>query len=509
MGITAGCLLTEVGASGGGSFVVSLGDHIGIGTLPLVYSGSSALRQQYLPALATGEKIGCYALTEPQAGSDALAAQTTAELTPDGKHYILNGTKQYITNAAFADLFTVFAKVDKSLFTAFVVERGTPGLSVGKEEHKLGIAGSSTCSVILENVLVPVDNVLGEVGAGHRVAFNILNIGRLKLGAGCLGGIKVAMAQAITYAKQRQQFGRPIASFGLIQHKIAEMVIRAYVLESLVYRTTGLIETRLEGLDKTVADYDEQVIRGIEEYAVECAIAKVYGSEMLAFAADEMVQIYGGYGYDEEFPAARTYRDARIYRIFEGTNEINRLLIADTLLRRAMRGELPLLQAAQQMSGTVFAPLPALGVSNGASLQVEQQLLARGKQALLLCAGTAVQHFQRDLPEQQEALGLIADMTIAIYAAESALLRTLKHVQEGHGADAQLRLDITRAWCHELPERLAHLGRTLLAATSEGDTLSTHLAVLHKLTRATPPNTIALRRHVAEAALAMERYPLA
>lgn len=269
MGLTSGLILMEQAAMGGASFSVSIGDHVGIGTLPIVYSGSRALRQKYLPDLATGTKLGCYALTEPQSGSDALAARTSAELSADGKHYLLNGAKQYITNAAFSDVFTVFAKVDKSLFTAFVVDRDTPGLSVGKEEHKMGIVGSSTCPVIFEDVAVPVENVLGEVGAGHRVAFNILNIGRLKLGAGCLGGMKLAMAHAIPYAKQRQQFGRAIASFGLIQQKIADMTLKAFAVESLVYRTAGLIEARLESLDASLPDYDAQVIKGIEEYATE------------------------------------------------------------------------------------------------------------------------------------------------------------------------------------------------------------------------------------------------
>jgi len=506
MGMTSGMLLMETAALGGGSFLTSLADHVGIGTLPIVYSGSEALRQRYLPLLATGEKLGCYCLTEPQSGSDALAAQTTAALSPDGTHYTLNGAKHFITNGAFSDLYTIFAKVDKTLFTAFVVERDAPGLSLGKEEHKMGIIGSSTCPVMLENVPVPAENILGEVGAGHRVAFNILNVGRLKLAAGCLGAMKAAMAQAIPYAKQRQQFGRAISSFGLIQQKIADMVSNTYVLESLVYRTTGMIEARLDTLDQAATDYDAQVIKSIEEYAIECSIAKVFGSEMLDFVVDEMVQIYGGYGFIEEFPAARAYRDARINRIFEGTNEINRLLIPDTLMRRAMRGQLALMEAVQQVSSNLLAPLPPLQDNGDMPLHGERQLLERGKTALLLCAGVAVQTFDTEIAEQQEVLGLLADMSIALYAAESALLRTLKHLTSG--TSDQLRLDITRAWCSALPETIERLGSTVLAAAVEGDALHIPLAALRKLTRVTPMNRVALKRRIATAAIESERYPL-
>jgi alkylation response protein AidB-like acyl-CoA dehydrogenase len=508
MGLTYGMLLMETAGLGGGSFLTSIADHIGIGTLPIVYSGSDELRQRYLPQLATGEKLGCYCLTEPQSGSDALAAQTSAELSADGTHYLLNGAKHYITNAAFSDLFTVFAKVDKTLFTAFVVERDAGGLTIGKEEHKMGIVGSSTCPVYLENTPVPVENVLGEVGAGHRVAFNILNVGRLKLGAGCLGGMKSAIAAAIPYAKERHQFNRPIASFGLIQQKIADMAIRTYVLESLIYRTTGLIEARLDALDETADDYDAQVIKSIEEYAVECSIAKVAGSEMLDFVVDEMVQIYGGLGFIEESPAPRAYRDARINRIFEGTNEINRLLIPDTLMRRAMRGQLPLMDAVQQVTQNLLAPLSPLTDRDDDPLHVERQLIERCKQGALLCAGVAVQHYQQELAEQQEVLGMIADMAIEIYGAESALLRTLKYLSSEAGDPDSFRLDATRAWCRALPEKIERLGASTLAAAVEGDALTTPLAALKKLTRVTPVNTVAMKRRVAALMIDAERYPL-
>jgi alkylation response protein AidB-like acyl-CoA dehydrogenase len=508
MGLTYGMLLMETAGLGGGSFLTSIADHIGIGTLPIVYSGSDELRQRYLPQLATGEKLGCYCLTEPQSGSDALAAQTSAELSADGSHYLLNGAKHYITNAAFSDLFTVFAKVDKTLFTAFVVERDAGGLTIGKEEHKMGIVGSSTCPVYLENTPVPVENVLGEVGAGHRVAFNILNVGRLKLGAGCLGGMKSAIAAAVPYAKERHQFDRPIASFGLIQQKIADMAIRTYVLESLIYRTTGLIEARLDALDETADDYDAQVIKSIEEYAVECSIAKVAGSEMLDFVVDEMVQIYGGLGFIEESPAPRAYRDARINRIFEGTNEINRLLIPDTLMRRAMRGQLPLMDAVQQVTQNLLAPLSPLTDRDDDPLHVERQLIERCKQGTLLCAGVAVQHYQQELAEQQEVLGMIADMAIEIYGAESALLRTLKYLSSEAGDPDSFRLDATRAWCRALPEKIERLGASTLAAAVEGDALTTPLAALKKLTRVTPVNTVAMKRRVAALMVDAERYPL-
>jgi hypothetical protein len=508
MGLVSGMLLMESASLGGGSFLTSIADHVGIGTLPIVYSGSDALRQRYLPQLATGEKLGCYCLTEAQSGSDALAAQTVAELSPDGTHYLLTGTKQYITNAAFSDLYTVFAKVDKSLFTAFVVEREAPGLSIGKEEHKMGIIGSSTCPVTLDKVPVPVENILGEIGAGHRVAFNILNVGRLKLGAGCLGAMKAAMAETIPYAKQRQQFGRAIASFGLIQQKIADMAITTYVLESLIYRTAGLIESQLATLAPDTANYDQHVIKGIEEFAVECSIAKVFGSEMLDFVVDEMVQIFGGYGFIEESPAPRAYRDARINRIFEGTNEINRLLIPDTLMRRAMRGQLPLMDAVQQVVGNLLAPLSPLTERDDNPLQLEQQIIERCKQAALLCAGISVQTFQQELAEQQEVLGFIADMAIELYAAESALLRTLKYLNSGAHQASPLRLDITRSWCRELPEKIERLGIKALAASVEGDALATPLAALKKLTRVTPLNGVTLKRSVAAATIEAERYPL-
>ncbi|HEY7709554.1 MAG TPA: acyl-CoA dehydrogenase family protein [Candidatus Entotheonella sp.] len=508
MGLTCGMLLMETAGLGGGSFLTSIADHIGIGTLPIVYSGSDELRQRYLPQLATGEKLGCYCLTEPQSGSDALAAQTSAELSADGTHYLLNGAKHYITNAAFSDLFTVFAKVDKTLFTAFVVERDAGGLTIGKEEHKMGIVGSSTCPVYLENTPVPVENVLGEVGAGHRVAFNILNVGRLKLAAGCLGGMKSAIAAAVPYAKERHQFDRPIASFGLIQQKIADMAIRTYVLESLIYRTAGLIEARLSALDETADAYDAQVIKSIEEYAVECSIAKVAGSEMLDFVVDEMVQIYGGLGFIEESPAPRAYRDARINRIFEGTNEINRLLIPDTLMRRAMRGQLPLMDAVQQVTQNLLAPLSPLIDRDDDPLHVERQLIERCKQGALLCAGVAVQHYQQELAEQQEVLGMIADMAIEIYGAESALLRTLKCLSSEAGDPDGFRLDVTRAWCRALPEKIERLGASTLAAAVEGDALTTPLAALKKLTRVTPVNTVAMQRRVAAIMIDAERYPL-
>ncbi len=372
----------------------------------------------------------------------------------------------------------------------------------------MGIIGSSTCPVTLDKVPVPVENVLGEIGAGHRVAFNILNVGRLKLGAGCLGAMKSVIAQTIPYAKQRQQFGRAIASFGLIQQKIADMAIATYVLDSLIYRSAGLIAAQLATLSPEAEDYDQQVIKGIEEFAVECSIAKVFGSEKLDLAVDEMVQIYGGYGFIEESPAPRAYRDARINRIFEGTNEINRLLIPDTLMRRANRGQLPLMQAVEQVVGNLLAPLSPLMEHDDNPLHLEQQMIERCKQAALLCAGISVQTHQQALAEQQEILGFIADMTIELYAAESALLRALKHHAGGDEHANALRLDMTRSWCRELPEKIERLGTQTLAASVEGDALSMPLAALKKLTRVTPVNGVTLKRNVAEALIGAERYPL-
>ncbi|MBC7104494.1 MAG: acyl-CoA dehydrogenase family protein, partial [Firmicutes bacterium] len=398
----------------GGSFAVAMLAHTGIGVLPVVFFGNRDQKEKYLPGLAKGTLIAAYALTEPGAGSDALNAKTRAVLSPDGGHYILNGTKQFITNAGFADIFITFARVDGEKFTAFIVERNTPGVTVGPEEKKMGLDGSSTCPVIFEDARVPVENVLGQVGRGHLVALNVLDIGRLKLGAACVGSGKLAVEIAAKYALQREQFGRPIARFGLIQEKLARMAAHTYAVESSVYRTTGDIEERLAGV---AADDGEQVARAISDYAVECSINKVYGSEALDFIVDEAVQIHGGYGYIKEYVVERFYRDARINRIFEGTNEINRLLIPGTLLRRAMKGELALLAAAQRLAKEVLELGPALPAED-APLAAETAMVEAAKKVFLLVGGTAAQKFMDKIQDEQEILAALADLVIAVYTME-------------------------------------------------------------------------------------------
>ncbi len=490
--------------AGVSSFSVSHGAHTGIGTEPLVYFGTEEQKRKYLPKLATGELLAAYALTEPGSGSDALGAKTRADLSPDGRHYILNGTKMWITNAGFADLFTVFAKVNGEQFTAFLVERTFPGFTVGREEKKMGIKGSSTCALNLDNVPVPVENVLGEIGKGHKIAFNSLNLGRLKLAAGCVGGCKVAFDHAVSYAKERHQFGRAICEFGLIKHKLGEMVIRTWVNESMVYRTTRMIDEALEGID--VDDMPAQM-KAIEEYAIECAINKVMASEALDYAVDEMVQIYGGYGYSQEYPAERAYRDARINRIFEGTNEINRLLTTDMLLRRAVKGRLPLIPAARALKDELLAG-PSLQEDEDEWLGAEKRLLANSKKVALLIAGMAMQKYMEALAEEQEIVGDISDIVMDVYAMESALLRTLKLIAQRGPEATSLQMDITRTYINDAVERIAARARRALAAIAEGDELRTYLGALRRLTRHTPINTVATRRRIADAMIEAGRYAL-
>ena len=470
-----------------GSFSVGFGAHTVIGTLPIVYFGTDEQKERYLPRLATGELIGAYALTEPTAGSDALAARTRATLTQDGRAYLLTGTKQFITNGGFADVFTTYAKVDGERFTSFIVDRATDGLAIGPEEHKMGIKGSSTTSLFFDNARVPAENLLGDVGAGHRVALNILNVGRLKLATACLGAAKRALRQAIAYAQERRQFGRPIASFGLIKQKLAQMAVRIYLLESLVYRTGGLIESA-RGTLGTPA-------RAIEEYAVECAIAKVYGSEAYGFVADEVVQVFGGYGYIEEYPAARAYRDARISRIYEGTNEINRLLISTMLLRRAERGRLPLIAALKRAAetGAAEAQIAGMAASPGdGSLAAEWRQVEMAKQAALAVAGPAISKQGEALQEQQEVLAWVGDLAIEIFAAESGLLRALRR----HAAEAQI--DLVRAGVAEGLVRIEAVCRKILAATAHGEDLRTRLAAVRRSMPDVPPDPVRMHRRIAE-----------
>ncbi len=482
------------------SFAVSVGAHVGIGMLPIVFFGNEDQKRRFLPRMARGELIGAYALTEPTAGSDAMAIRTTAVRTPDGGAYLLNGSKQFITNATFADLFITFAKVDGQQHTAFIVERSTPGLGVGPEEHKMGIRGSSTAALLFDNARVPAENLLGEVGQGFKIAMNILNMGRFKLAAGCLGAARAAFREAVLYARERRQFGRPISSFGLIKQKLAQMATRLYATESMVYRTGGLVDAALggEGADS------KAVMAALEEYAVECSINKVFASEVLDFVVDETVQIFGGYGFIEEYPAARAYRDARINRLFEGTNEINRMVITGMLLRRAQRGQLPLVQAARAASEELLAP-PALGDGQGAGpLAAERQQVALAKKAALFAAGVALQKHAAGIEEQQEILAWLADMVAEIFAMESAVLRAA----QAAGGEESLHALLARGYVQEALPRLDALARQVLAASAEGEDLRTVLAGLRRLLRYTPLNTVALQRTIADRAVEAGRYPL-
>ncbi|AEG33310.1 Butyryl-CoA dehydrogenase [Thermus thermophilus SG0.5JP17-16] len=475
--------------SGSGGFSVTYGAHTSIGTLPLVYFGTEEQKRKYLPKLASGEWIAAYCLTEPGSGSDALAAKARATLSEDGKYYILNGVKQFISNAGFAHLFTVFAKVDGEHFTAFLVERDTPGLSFGPEEKKMGIKASSTRQVILEDVKVPVENVLGEIGKGHKIAFNVLNVGRYKLGAGAVGGAKRALELSAQYATQRVQFGRPIGRFGLIQQKLGEMASRIYAAESAVYRTVGLIDEALEGKKGA-----EAVMAGIEEYAVEASIIKVLGSEVLDYVVDEGVQIHGGYGYIQDYPIERAYRDARINRIFEGTNEINRLLIPGMLLRRALKGQLPLIQAAQKLQKELLEP------SFEEPEDVELHQIAGLKKLALMVAGLAVQKYGQQVEEEQEVLGAVADILIDAYAAESALLRARRL---GGVAQAMTRIYLVQAL-----DRAQSLALSVLPRLVEGDEARVVYSAARRLTKHEPADLVALRREVAEAVLEAQGYPI-
>lgn len=499
-------LLWEKMAQAGGSFMASFGTHTGIGSLPIIFFGNPDQKRRYLPGLASGQIIGAYALTESEAGSDALNAKTTATLSPDGKYYILNGQKQFITNAGIADLFTTYAKVDGNKFTAFIVERNYDGVSVDEEENKMGVKGSSTRSVIFSDVKVPVENLLGEIGRGHIVALNVLNMGRFGLGAGNLGGAKRAMQEAVTYAKKRVQFGKPIAEFGLIKHKIAEMAIQSFMMESMVYRTGGLTDRILGPIDRHAEDVGMQMANGIEEYNIEDSINKIFCSEMTGNIVDEAVQIHGGYGYIHDYPVERGYRDARINRIWEGTNEINRLLIMDMLTKRAMKGRLPVLAAAQKVAGELLTLRPKVESDDG-KLTLQQEMIEISKKITLLVTGAAVQKYMMKLAEEQELLGLISDMVIQVFAMESGLLRAMKTMGRPMDERGQIQRAMVKVFVNDAFERLEGFAKKALAAVAEGDTLRTQLSALKKLSRFTPVNTIALRREIADYVIKVGRYP--
>ncbi len=478
-----------------GSFAGWYSAHTGIGTLPILLFGNEQQKAKYLPRLATVELLSSYALTEPLAGSDAMAIRTRADLAPDGQHYILNGQKMWITNGGAADLFVVFAKVGGEKFTAFLVERAYPGVSSGAEEHKMGIKGSSTTAVYLDNVPVPVENVLGEIGRGHIIAFNILNIGRLKVGVAAMGTAKNVLALSAKYAKQRKAFGTTISEFGAIQHKLGEMAIRMYAAESMVWRVVGLIESRLNACSHDGENPQEEM-KAVEEYAAECSMIKVFNSEMLDYVVDEGVQIHGGYGYHQDYAVERYYRDARINRIFEGTSEVNRLIIASMLLKRAAQGQLPLLTRAE--AALKNGPLPA-----GADLDAESRLLHNARQLALLTIGIASRKYGAGLPKEQEVLMSVSDAITQVFAMDSSLLRHRKLAKAGnHKAE-----DICTVFLRDAMDQLAASARNVMGACTEGAELRDHMAALAKLASYEPVNAVAARRRIARGVLDAERYP--
>jgi alkylation response protein AidB-like acyl-CoA dehydrogenase len=486
-----------------GGFAVTHGAHAGIGTLPIVYFGTEEQKKKYLPKLATGELIGAYCLSEPQAGSDAQNSLTRAVLDAEGTHYVLNGQKMWITNGGFADLYIVFAKIDGEKFSAFIVERAYPGCKPGNEEHKMGIHGSSTTPVFLENCKVPKENLLHEIGRGHIVAFNILNAGRFTLGASSVGGAKHVLMTAAKYARERKAFGRSIGDFGLMKEKLAEMAIQIFAVESMVYRSAGNIQAMVAA---GTGDETAHLMKVLEEYAIESSIAKVYGSEMLDFVVDEGVQIFGGYGFHEEYPVCRAYRDSRINRIFEGTNEINRMLIVQMLMKRATGGQLALIPAAMKLADEILAG-PSLEETPEGVLAEETRVLANAKKMFLQAAGGAVQKFREKLADEQELVAALANIVMEVYAMESCLLRAQK-AAESKGETAQgAMIAAARVFISDAMERAEHEAKRALAAVNEGDMLITQMAVLKRFGKRGAVDTIALRRQVAAAVQSQDRYP--
>jgi butyryl-CoA dehydrogenase len=491
-------MIVAEGVSKDGSYSGWHGAHTGIGTLPLLMFGTDEQKQRYLPKLASAEMVAAYCLSEPQAGSDALAIRTRADLSPDGKHSLLNGQKMWITNGGGADLYTVFAKIDGEKFTAFLVERKYAGVQPGAEEKKLGIKGSSTTAVYLDNVKVPVENVLGEIGRGHIIAFNILNLGRLKLGPFAIGGAKEVLRVSLKYAKERKAFGKSIAEFGMIQHKLAEMAIRIYAAESTSWRVVGLIENELEGFSWKNAGAAQIMLKAVEEFAAECSYIKIFASEMLDYVVDEGVQIHGGYGYHQDYAVERAYRDSRINRIFEGTNEINRLLATGMLLKRAQRGQLPLVEAVKKLQAEVLG-----GPTLSAGGDEDTKLAANAKKVALFALGVAYQKFMNALEDQQEILAGLTDIMMNAFAMESVLLRTQKLAAQKKG---DIAAEMCPVFLREAMETIESAARTVLAASSEGDALRTNLAVLKRFTKFEPVNAIAVRRKIAARLLEADRY---
>jgi alkylation response protein AidB-like acyl-CoA dehydrogenase len=489
-----------------GGFSATWGAHTCIGTLPIVYFGTEEQKKKYLPGLASGETVGAYALSESSSGSDALNCRTRAALSPDGKFYVLNGEKMWITNAGFADLFIVFAKVDGEKFTAFIIQRNFPGFAVGTEEHKMGIRGSSTCPLILSDCKVPVGNVLGEIGKGHQIAFNVLNVGRFKLGAACVGSARNCIESAIAYAKQRKAFGKVIADFGLVREKLANMAAGIFTGEAMAYRTVGMMDAAVANLGETQNDM-VLVRKVIDDYAVECSILKVWGSEFISYVVDEMVQIYGGYGFVEEYPAERAYRDSRINRIFEGTNEINRLVITGFLLKRAMSGQLPLMPAIKKIMDEVLSGTrdeEAEGL-----LAEERRLVATSKKIGLFAAGVATQRYMQAIQDQQEIMGAIANIVIETYAMESAVLRAQKLAgQKGEPATTHA-ITMARLYMAGSLEKIESAARMVIAASAEGDMLRSQMAILRRLSKYEPFNTVALRQAIAQKIIEVGKYVVA
>ncbi len=501
-------LLVTESLGGGHSFIVAFAAHTGIGMLPILYFGNEEQKQKYLPKLTSGEWMAAYCLTEPGSGSDALAAKTKAIATEDGNHYVLNGQKMWITNGGFADVYIVFAQVDGDKFTGFIVEKGTEGLSLGPEEHKMGIKGSSTRQVFFTDCKVPKENILGEIGKGHLIAFNILNIGRIKLGAACLGACKSVVGLSAKYANERQQFGQPISGFGAIQHKLAEQVIRTFALESSLYRTGQMIHEMEQKLSEGGKSSGETLMGAAKEYAVECAILKVDGSETLDYCVDEGVQIYGGYGFSADYPMDRAYRDSRINRIFEGTNEINRMLAVDMVLKKAMKGELDLMKPAMAIQQELME-IPDLGDEDETLFAAERKAIANMKKAVLMVAGSAVQKYMMGLDKQQEILMLIADMAIQTYVAESTLLRVQKLAGMRGEDTVANQIDIAKVVMADSIERLGKAGRTAISAMSEGDDQRLLLMGLKRFTKLAPFNTIEARRRIAKTVIETEAYSFA
>jgi alkylation response protein AidB-like acyl-CoA dehydrogenase len=499
--------LVNEGLGGGFSFSVGVSAHTGIGTLPILYFGTPEQKKKYIPKLATGEWKGSYGLTEPNSGSDALGAKTTAKLSADGKHYLLNGQKCWITNGGFADIYTVFAKIDGDKFSAFIVERDFEGFTRGPEEHKMGIKGSSTVQLYFQDCKVPVENLLGEIGKGHIIAFNILNIGRLKLCAAAMGGAKRAATTTIQYAKTREQFKTPIANFGAIKNKLAEMAIKIWTAETALYRTAQWIDDKEAGLAAEGKPFNEAVLGAAEEYAIECAILKVYGSEILDFVVDEGVQIHGGNGYSDEYVISKAYRDSRINRIYEGTNEINRLLTVDMILKRAMKGRLDIMSPALAVSKELMS-IPDFGSGDDGPFAKEKKTLLNFKKAILLTAGAAAQKLMAKLETEQEILMHIADMVIDSFVAESALLRAQKLADQRGEAAVSFELDITRTFLYDAADRIHKSGKDAINAFADGDEQRMMLLGLKRFTKADPFNSKEARRRIADRLINDNKYPL-